>query len=79
MSKTKILNQWQHSNLAVLDSLTVGALKAGDWFNVPLGILRCVNCARHKISSPILKYYGFDGTRLLCYECQEKNKINSPY
>jgi len=65
-----MLNKWQRNNLELLCPITLATLKSGDWRNTPSSLLRCVNCGKHQITTPILKFFNYQGERVLCYECQ---------
>lgn len=74
MSKFKILNKYQRSNLSVLDTITVTRLRRGDWRNNSSGLLQCVSCGSHSISTYICRFFQYDGSKLLCYSCQRNPK-----
>ena len=35
-----------------------------------IGKLRCVQCQSYNITVPVIKYFNYDVTRVLCYDCQ---------
>jgi hypothetical protein len=73
MCHLKSLNQHQQSNIEILDPKTLQKLKNGYWSNAPTFILKCVRCGKSgRITMPIVDYFNYDGTKLLCYECQDK-------
>ena len=67
------LNQYEQSNIEILDPQTLQKLKNGDWSNAPTQILKCISCGENKITMPIVAYYGFCPTKLFCYDCQHKS------
>ncbi|MFA5061949.1 MAG: hypothetical protein WC526_02295 [Patescibacteria group bacterium] len=77
MVKDKILNQYARHNISVLDPITVSLLKSGDWRDTPSGLLRCVKCGRHGVSTPIIVFFNYQGEKILCYGCQKiiNNKL----
>lgn len=74
MTKSKILNQYQRSNLSILDPITVTRLKHDDWRDSPSSILQCVSCGSRGISTYICRFFSYDGSKLLCYLCQRNKK-----
>jgi hypothetical protein len=71
MCHSKQLNQYQQNNLEILAGDTLEKLKQGNWSNAPTLILKCVKCGKNKITMPIVAYYGFCPTKILCYDCQK--------
>ena len=67
-------NQIASNNVRVLNAFNLGRLQSGDWRNPPAGILQCVSCTKHRISIPIVQFYGFDGSQLKCHGCQHKER-----
>jgi len=78
MTKSRILNVWQRDNLSILSPITLLALKQGDWRNTPSSLLCCVSCGKHRITTPILAFFNYQGERVLCYDCQLKSKPAVP-
>jgi hypothetical protein len=74
MVKSKILNKYARNNINVLDPITISMLKNNDWRNTPSGLLRCVRCGLHRISTPIIVYFNYQAECLLCRRCQTINK-----
>lgn len=69
------LNKWQRSNVALLTPIVLETLRSGDWRNTPAPIMKCTNCGS-RITTPIMKFYDFDGKLFLCYKCQGRdNKL----
>ena len=77
MAKKKILSQVARENMQLLDYATVERIKSGDWRSSPSSLLRCVVCKKHRITTPIVLFYGCRGDLLTCYECQRKARVNS--
>ena len=48
------LNQYEQSNIEILDPQTLQKLKNGDWSNAPTQILKCISCGENKITMPIV-------------------------
>jgi hypothetical protein len=72
MCHSKQLNQYQQNNLEILDSQTLQKLKSGDWRNAPTLILKCVHCGASRITMPVVHFFNYDGTQLICWDCQHK-------
>lgn len=68
----KQLNQYQQTNVDILDPQTLNKLKSGDWRDVPTPILKCVRCGQGRITMPIVRFFNYDPTRLTCYDCQNQ-------
>lgn len=50
-------------------------MKEGNWERVDFQrFIHCIGCGRKKITIPIIKFFGFDVTKVKCYECQDTNK-----
>jgi hypothetical protein len=66
------LNQYQQSNQEILNPEILRCLQQGDWRNAPTLILKCVCCGQNHITMPIVEYFNYDPTQLLCYGCQNE-------
>lgn len=73
------MNQYQEHNLGMLSDQILSRLKAGDWRNAPSPILLCVCCGKYRITTPNLKHYDWDGTRVKCWDCQHLRKGGEYY
>jgi len=70
--QSKQLNQYQQNNIEILDSQTLQKLKNNDWRNAPTLILRCIKCGKNgRITMPIVCFFNYDPTRIMCYDCQK--------
>jgi len=72
--KTK-LNKFQRDNVSLLTPIALQLLKSGDWTRTPAPLMRCVSCGG-RVSTPIMSFFGWDGTRFKCYDCQKKEREN---
>lgn len=73
--KHRILNQWARHNISILTPMTIDSIKRGDWLRGDTGILKCVSCGRYQITGPIVRYFDFSGSKLVCYDCQSRHSV----
>ena len=74
--KQRILNQWARHNASILTPIMIGSIKQNDYRNAGSSLLKCVACGRYRITCGIVKYFDYNPTKLLCYECQEAVRSN---
>lgn len=73
ITQTMDLNEFQAKNILLLSADILKKLKSNDWTTTPSPLMACVQCGGG-ISTPIMKFFNWDGRKFKCYKCQ--NKIN---
>jgi len=74
MSKQKMLNKWQRENISILDYSMVELIKKNQYARAGTSLLYCCSCGSNNITGPIVEYFNYEPTRLICYKCQAKAK-----
>jgi len=76
--KQRMLSQWARHNASILTPIIVHTIRREDWRNASTSLLKCVSCGRYRITGPIVKYYDYNASKLLCYDCQQTVLCRKP-
>jgi len=70
-TQTMDLNEFQINNVSLLSAGVLKKLKSNDWTTTPSPLMACVQCGG-RISTPIMRFFNWDGVKFKCYKCQDK-------
>jgi len=75
--KQRVLNQYARHNLSILTPIMISFIKRGEWKFASADLLKCTSCGHYRITGPIVRYFDYNPSKLLCYECQNSRVQNN--